>query len=101
MRRLLLVTVLVLGGNAARADHGSFYFGAGVTTNQLNDIVVPGTSFPHININSTSWTVFAGFRPISLFAVEVDYLDLGSHTNFLFGNSFDIHSHSDAKAFAG
>ena len=75
---LLLVTALVLHASIARADDGWFYLGAGVTSNKLNDIQVQGTAFP--DLNKTSWKVFAGFRPISAFAVEADYLDLGSAT---------------------
>jgi hypothetical protein len=78
MRRLLLVTALALGASVAQADNGSFYFGAGITSNKLNDIVLQGNNLS--DIDSTSWKVFAGFRPISLFAVEADYLDLGSKT---------------------
>ena len=78
LRRLLLLTALALGASVAQAENGSFYFGAGVTSNKLNDIVVQGTGFP--DIHSTSWKVFAGFRPISAFAVEADYFDLGSET---------------------
>lgn len=78
MRKLLLVTLLALGASAARADSGSLYFGAGATSNKLDDIVVQGNSFP--DLDKTSWKVFAGFRPIRAFAVEADYLDLGSAT---------------------
>jgi len=78
VRRLLLVVWLALGASIAQADNGSFYFGAGVTSNKLNDIVVQGTAFP--DIDKGSWKVFAGFRPISVFAVEADYLDLCSNT---------------------
>jgi opacity protein-like surface antigen len=81
MRRLLLAIALALGAGIAQADNGSFYIGAGVTGNKLNDIVVQGTAFP--DLNKTSWKVFAGFRPISAFAVEVDYLDLGSSSEFV------------------
>jgi Outer membrane protein beta-barrel domain len=76
MSRLLLVIVLALGGSVAQADNGSFYFGAGITSNKLHDIALQGNDFP--NIDSTSWKAFIGFRPIRLFAVEADYLDLGS-----------------------
>jgi hypothetical protein len=78
MRRLPLLTALAFVASVAQADNGSFYFGAGVTGNKLNDIVVQGTAFP--DIHSTSWKLFAGFRPISAFAVEADYFDLGSET---------------------
>ena len=75
---VLLVSALVLRASIAQADEGLFYLGAGVTSNKLNDIQVQGTAFP--DLNKTSWKVFAGFRPISAFAVEADYLDLGSAT---------------------
>jgi hypothetical protein len=78
MRKLVLLMVLTLGATVAQADNGSFYLGAGVTSNKLNDILVQGTAFP--DLNKTSWKAFAGFRPISAFAVEADYIDLGSAT---------------------
>jgi len=78
MRRLLLVIALALGAGVAQADNGLFYLGAGVTNSKLHDILVQGTAFP--DLNKTSGKVFAGFRPISAFAVEADYLDLGSAT---------------------
>src|SRR6516164_5417321 len=78
MRKLVLLMVLTLGATVAQAENGSFYLGAGVTSNKLDDIVVQGTAFP--DLDKTSWKVFAGFRPISAFAVEADYLDLGSNT---------------------
>ena len=80
MRRLLLVTGLALGASVAQADNGSFYLGAGITSYTLNEIFVQGTSFP--DLNGQSWKVFAGFRPISVFAVEADYLDFGSKTAY-------------------
>ena len=90
MRRLLPVIVLALGASAARADNGYFYVGAGISKDKLSDIASQGTNFA--DIDSTSWKVFAGFRPISPFAIEADYLDLGSS---------DSSTHTDAKAFAG
>jgi hypothetical protein len=77
MRRFILLTVLALGATVARAEGGRFYLGAGVTSNKLDDIVQQGNAFP--DLDGTSWKVFAGYRPISLFAVEADYLDLGSN----------------------
>jgi Outer membrane protein beta-barrel domain len=87
MRRLLLVLMLALGTSAAYADNGFFYAGGGISKDKISDIVNQGTNFA--DIDSTSWKVFAGFRPISPFAIEADYLDLGS----------DAGTH--AKAFAG
>jgi len=43
----------------------------------VNSIGVPGIDNYFPSIDGTSWKVFAGIRPIRLFAVEVDYLDLG------------------------
>jgi hypothetical protein len=105
MRRLLLVIVLAIGANAAQADNGLFYFGAGITSNSAESIGVQGidNSFP--KISSTSWQVFAGFRPIKLFAVEADYLDLGGSANTFQScvtvGSCPIVWKSEAKAFAG
>ena len=90
MRRLLPVIVLALGANAARADNGYFYAGGGISKDKLSDIASQGTNFA--DIDSTSWKVFAGVRPINPFAIEADYLDLGSE---------DSSTHTDAKAFAG
>jgi hypothetical protein len=47
---------------------GLFYVGAGVGKDTNSDF------------NGTPWKVLAGFRPISLFAVEAEYIDLGSQT---------------------
>ena len=106
MRRVLLVIALALGASAARADNGSFYLGAGISKDKLSDIANQGTNFA--DIDSTSWKAFAGFRPLSVFAVEADYLDLGSQTNTFFTQAgtcpvggCPATSHSDAKAFAG
>lgn len=106
MRRFLLVIALALGAGAAWADDGTFYAGAGISKNKLSDIANQGTNFA--DIDSTSWKVFAGFRPISVFAIEADYLDLGSQTSTFFTQAgtcpvggCPVTSHSDAKAFAG
>lgn len=108
MRRLLLVTALALGASVAEANNGLFYFGAGITSNHANKIQVQGIDNYFPNIDSTSWEVFAGIRPINLFAVEADYLDLGSQAN-TFQTPLSCASgygcaatwKSDAKAFAG
>ena len=93
MRRLLLAIALVFAAGTAWADNGSFYVGAGVSKDKLSDIANQGTNFA--DIDNTSWKVFAGVRPLSVFAVEADYMDLGSDTNNFSGTS------SHAKAFAG
>ena len=96
MRRILLITVLALAAGAARADDGLLYVGAGVSKDKVAGITHTGV--PLAEIYETSWKVLAGFRPIKLFAVEADYLDLGNRTNtFISGAS----TQSDAKAYAG
>jgi Outer membrane protein beta-barrel domain len=88
MRKLLLALVLAFAAGAAYADNGLFYIGAGLTNDNLRDI-----SATNSNLNSTDWKIWAGVRPISLFAVEADYMDLGSQ---------DVAStHLAYKAFAG
>jgi Outer membrane protein beta-barrel domain len=97
MRKLLLVTALALGAGAAHADdagNGLFYVGAGVSRDTLGDIIDLG-GLP--DIHSTSWKVFAGVRPMSIFAVEADYMDLGSRTSTFID---DTTAHADAKAYA-
>jgi opacity protein-like surface antigen len=108
MRRLPLVTALALGAGAAQADNGFFYLGAGISRDELRNISDLRGRGDYPDLYNTSWKVFAGFRPVSLFAVEADYLDLGSRTHtFLTPLAcIDIGScatswHSDAKAFAG
>jgi hypothetical protein len=91
MRRLLLVMVLALGAGAAQADTGLLYVGAGISRDSLKDITATNS-----DLDSTSWKVLAGFRPISLFAVEGDYIDLGSQTT----NFLSVSTHVQYKAFA-
>jgi hypothetical protein len=95
MGRILLVTVLALGAGAAQADE-LLYVGAGLSKDKVQGITHTGV--PFADIDKTSWKVLAGFRPIKLFAVEADYLDLGNRTNTFIGGAS---THSDAKAYAG
>src|SRR5256885_2576166 len=96
MRRILLITVLALAAGAARADDGLLYVGAGVSKDKVAGITHTGV--PLAEIYETSWKVLAGFRPIKLFAVEADYLNLGNQTNTFIGGAS---TQSDAKAYAG
>ena len=75
MRGFLIALVLTLGAGVARADNGLLYVGAGIANDKLRDVTATNS-----NLNSTNWKVWAGVRPISLFAVETDYIDLGSQT---------------------
>jgi Outer membrane protein beta-barrel domain len=95
MRKLLLLAAVTLCASAAHADNGMLYIGAGLTNDNLRDIAATNS-----DLNSTSWKVWAGFRPISMFAVEADYIDLGSQS--ISSTSFDsaVSTHLSYKAFA-
>jgi Outer membrane protein beta-barrel domain len=92
MQRVLLLAALVLAAGVAQADNGLLYLGAGVVRDRVSDIAATNS-----DLNSTSWKVLAGFRPISMFAVEADYIDLGSQTT----NFVNVSSHVEYKSFAG
>ena len=90
MRRLPLTIVLALGASCAYADEGLFYLGAGITRNSIKDVAAISS-----DLNATSWKALAGVRPVSFFAVEADYIDLGSQTT----NYVDVSTHLEYKAF--
>jgi opacity protein-like surface antigen len=95
VHKLLLLTVLALQATGARAGNGLFYLGAGATSSKLTDDTV---SYLHTDLNNTSWKAFVGVRPFKWVAMEADYIDLGSGSNFLPGNSFST-THADASAW--
>ncbi len=96
MRKLLLLAALTFGASAAYADNGTLYLGAGLTNNDVKDIIATNS-----DLNSTSWKVWAGFRPIGPFAVEADYIDLGSKSINFTNSAESVSTHLSYKAFAG
>ncbi|MBV8495398.1 MAG: hypothetical protein JO361_01310 [Gammaproteobacteria bacterium] len=92
---MLLSGALLLGAGLARADDLAVYVGAGITRDKLSGIEITNS-----DLNATSWKALVGVRPVSVFAVEADYIDLGSETvsslGVLSGNV-----HVSYKAFAG
>jgi outer membrane protein with beta-barrel domain len=92
MRRLLPVILALAAASSARADDDFVFLGAGIARNSIKDITATNS-----DLNSTSWKAFAGLRPINLFAVEADYIDLGSQTSSFLGNTV----HLQYEAFAG
>jgi outer membrane immunogenic protein len=92
MRKLLPISALALAAGAAQADTTGLYVGAGITKAKVDNIFSRD-----LNIDSTAWKAIVGFRPISLFAVEANYLDLGSETRSFAALGT---AHADAKAFA-
>ena len=94
MRITLLAPLLVLAASAAHADSGLLYAGIGVSKDKLSNIAPSGGLS---DIDSTSWKLAAGVRPVPFFALEANYLDLGSQTS----SFVNVTSNSKAKAFAG
>ena len=92
MRKFLALLALALAAGVAHADNGTFYVGAGVSRDNLKNITFTAT-----DLNSTNWKIWAGLRPISVFAVEADYIDLGSQTVSNPAGS----THVNYKAFTG
>jgi Outer membrane protein beta-barrel domain len=92
MQRLLVALVLALAAGAAQADDELFYLGAGVSSNKISDVTAINS-----DLNTTSWKAYVGVRPINAFAVEADYLDLGSKTI----NTTQSTTNLNYKAFAG
>jgi Outer membrane protein beta-barrel domain len=99
MRSLLLrhLVLVALGASAAaaHADNGLLYLGAGISRDSLRNITA------NHDLDSTSWKAMAGFRPISLFAVEADYIDLGTQKINGFGNTESTRTRFRYKAVAG
>jgi opacity protein-like surface antigen len=73
MRKLLVLTLLMLGATAARAENGLFYLGVGAARHSVSDFT---NGAPELR--DTSWKAYAGVRPLNWLAVEADYIDLGS-----------------------
>jgi Outer membrane protein beta-barrel domain len=90
MRKFLALLALALAAGVAHADN-TFYVGAGISRDNIKDISATAS-----DLNSTNWKVWAGLRPISVFAVEADYIDLGSQTI----NNAGVDTHLNYKAFA-
>jgi opacity protein-like surface antigen len=87
---------LVLATPAAwAADPLDFYIGAGVGYSTVQSNSAPFIPYA-VEQHPTGWKAFAGWRPIGIFGVEVEYADLGSKS----GNSagFSQHVSSDAVA---
>ena len=97
MRKLILLTVLTVAANAARAENGFFYLGAGVVRNSLTDITTLG-GVP--DLSNTSWKAFAGVRPLNWLAAELDYIDLGSGSSSTTSSTGNTTTHADGNALA-
>jgi opacity protein-like surface antigen len=101
MRNFLFATAAIVALGTTTAAYAQFdgpgpdaYVGAGITQAQIDNFFGTGDDF---DLNNTAWKVYAGIRPISPFAIEADYMDLGSSTRrFINGGS----AHAGAHAFS-
>jgi len=93
---LLLAVTLALAAASARAQDNGFYLGAGVSQAQIDDIG-DDLGLGGFDLDDTTWKVIAGFRPLDRFAVEANYMDLGSESETFAGGDFD----ADARAVSG
>jgi hypothetical protein len=94
-----LSAALALGASlAAHADPLGFYVGAGV-----GDSTVQSSNLLPIQVyeHPTGWKIFAGWRPVSMFGAEIEYVDLGSKSNTFFNSSTGAtdNQHASASAF--
>ncbi len=74
MRKYFLLAALVFAVSAVQAADG-VYVGASIGKSNLDNIYSSGFN---LDPNQVSWKVIAGFRPIDFFAVEANYIDIGS-----------------------
>ncbi len=79
MQRSAPLLALACAASVVHAN-GSFYVGAGVTSNHASTSNHQGYPGPSTDLNNNSWQFFAGYRPVRLFAIEADYIDMGSKT---------------------
>ena len=89
---LLMLAAVGLAATLPAAASGLVYVGAGVSSNEVDNIQ---DSFTHLN--DTSWKAFVGVRPVNWIGGELDYFDLGTQTNSYVGGS----SQQRGDAFAG
>jgi hypothetical protein len=61
----------LLPAQEARAADNGFYLGAGLTRSRIDDIG------PGLDFEDDSFKLIAGFRPLDVFSVEFNYIDLG------------------------
>ena len=97
MKFLLSLIVLALGVETVRADQPTFYFGAGVSYDNVSHFILqanPENTRTYPDISATSGKATIGFRPLNWFALEADYFGTASTT----GNFGD---RSEVQAVAG
>ncbi len=92
LRKLLMpaCALSLCAGSAVAADNG-FYLGAAVSKSQIDAFS------SNFDLKDTGYKVIAGFRPLDAFAVELNYMDLGSDS----ATAGAIGFNAEATAIAG
>jgi opacity protein-like surface antigen len=86
---LLAGSGLLASPSAEAADNG-FYLGAAYTQSRIDDIA------PSVEFKDDSYKLIAGFRPLDVFAVELNYIDLGKDSGSIGPVGYSV----DGKAYA-
>lgn len=82
MRMFLTFLLAAAAADSAHADTG-LYAGVGVVEAKVHDISLYFNGLgPPSHIDATSWKAIVGWRPIKPFALEANYIDLGSSHYF-------------------
>lgn len=92
----LATTAAALCSAPASAEILDFYVGAGLGQSQIEADIPNVASFKE---NHSAWKAYAGVRVISLLGAEVAYLDFGSPTGTVAGQS--IRADLDGKSLMG
>lgn len=89
--RLATAFVFLFTAGVAQAADNGFYLGAAVSQSKVNGIA------QNIDLDDTGYKLIAGFRPLDIFSVELNYMDLGSDETISSGFTGDV----EAQALAG
>ncbi len=85
MFRTAMLAAAALTAPAAHAA-GALYIGGGIDYTTLHNILNSGPCgnlCDSFHYDAASWQVMAGWRPLSSFAIEANYMDLGSGATHL------------------
>jgi hypothetical protein len=92
MLRALIATLILsaVSMSAVAADSG-FYLGASVGQGGVDsDSLSLGSITEDFNGDDTGFKVIAGFRPLKIFAIEANYVDLGTAKDSIAGIPIEI-----------
>lgn len=89
-RAMIAALILASASVPALAADNGFYVGAAIGQGGVKtDEVDLGTAFDDFDGDDTGFKVIAGFRPLEWFAVELNYVDLGTAEDTVGG--LDLH----------